>query len=133
MATPFKMKGSPMQRNFGISPVKQINPVAAIKAGIKGVKLAVKTGKKIYNKIKGTKTTPKPNKSTYVSDLKKGTVTETTSTGSKITRDSWPKVKPGKVSDFPHTSTTPGGIVGPFDPMKRQVIHPKYQTQNRIN
>ena len=30
MGTPFKMKGSPMQRNFGISPVKQtdewVNP-----------------------------------------------------------------------------------------------------------
>ena len=25
MATPFKMKGSPMQRNFGISPAKQNN------------------------------------------------------------------------------------------------------------
>jgi len=23
MSTPFKMKGSPMQRNFGISPIKQ--------------------------------------------------------------------------------------------------------------
>ena len=24
MATPFKMKGSPMQRNFGVSPAKQV-------------------------------------------------------------------------------------------------------------
>ena len=45
MGTPFKMKGSPMARNFNIgaeSPVKQ--------AGL--VKLAIKTGKKVYKGVK---------------------------------------------------------------------------------
>lgn len=32
MSKPFKMKGSPMQRNFGISPMKD-NPYAAQKGG----------------------------------------------------------------------------------------------------
>tara|TARA_R110000744_G_scaffold222976_3_gene341803 strand:+ start:261 stop:644 length:384 start_codon:yes stop_codon:yes gene_type:complete len=44
MPTPFKMKGSPMQRNFGTpSPAKQIVPV--IKAGIK-------VAGKVYSKVK---------------------------------------------------------------------------------
>ena len=45
MEAPYKMKGSPMQRNFGVgteSPVKQ--------AGL--VKLAVKAGKKVYKGVK---------------------------------------------------------------------------------
>lgn len=45
MGTPYKMKESPMQRNFGIgaeSPVKQ--------AGV--VKLAVKAGRKVYKGVK---------------------------------------------------------------------------------
>jgi hypothetical protein len=29
MGTPYKMKGSPMQRNFGISPVRQTEGVKA--------------------------------------------------------------------------------------------------------
>ena len=45
MGTPFKMKGSPMARNFNIgteSPVKQVGLV----------KLAVKYGKKAYKGVK---------------------------------------------------------------------------------
>ena len=111
---PFKMKGSPMQRNFGIGSPAKLKGLATTLA---------KYGKKAYNAVKGVKkTTPKPKKSTYVSDLKKGTVTETTPKGTKIIRDSWPNVKPGTRSSFPGTSTDAMGKVGPFDPMKRQVL-----------
>ena len=58
MGTPYKMKGSPMQRNFGIgaeSPVKQ--------AGL--VRLAIKTGKKVYKGVKKL-INPKPPKTTQV-------------------------------------------------------------------
>ena len=39
MATPFKMKGNPMKRNFGIgaSPMKDVTTWEKIKAGVKGV------------------------------------------------------------------------------------------------
>ena len=56
--TPFKMKGSPMQRNFGIggSPAKQT--IEEIKDF--GKKVYTK-GKELYGEIKkGTPTTPKP-------------------------------------------------------------------------
>ena len=58
MATPFKMKGSPMQRNFGTpspSPAKQIVP--AIKAGIKVAGKVYSKVKKAYKKYKKGKTT----------------------------------------------------------------------------
>ena len=37
MATPYKMKGSPMQRNFGISPMREgTRFIDKVKAGVKG-------------------------------------------------------------------------------------------------
>ena len=90
MRTPYKMKGSPMQRNFGInaeSPVKQ--------AGL--VKLAVKYGKKAYKAIKGSsKSTSKStgkstSKTTHVKhDPKSGHLrfqTNRTAQGGKPTGD----------------------------------------------
>ena len=49
MGAPYKMKGSPMQRNFGInaeSPVKQLGLAK------KGVQLAIKLGTKAFKKAK---------------------------------------------------------------------------------
>ena len=64
MGTPFKMKGSPMARNFGINAESPVKQVAVVK---KGVQLAAKYGKKAYNKVKkvfkGNKA--KSNESTY--------------------------------------------------------------------
>ena len=60
----YQMKGSPMQRNFGInaeSPVKQVSLV----------KLAVKYGKKAYKAIKGSsKSTGKSTSKTTKPNLK---------------------------------------------------------------
>ena len=97
------------------------------KSGLKMKKTSsMKMMKKSPAKLKkGGTTTSKTKKSTYVSDLKKGTVTETTPKGSKITRSSWPNVKPGTKSSFPGTSTDAMGKVSPFDPMKRQVLFNK--------
>ena len=82
MRTPYKMKGSPMQRNFGInaeSPVKQ--------AGL--VKLAVKYGKKAYKAIKGS--SKSKSKTMYVKhDAKSGHLrfqTNRTAQGGKPTGD----------------------------------------------
>jgi len=47
MSTPFKMKGSPMQRNFGISPAKNILIKNLVKKGAKFIK-------DTYKKYKGT-------------------------------------------------------------------------------
>jgi len=78
MSTPFKMKGSPMQRNFGISPVKQTLPTKTLKGttvfgkevnkkniirgiqaiGTRGISEAVRevaktdTGKKVIKRVK---------------------------------------------------------------------------------
>ena len=41
MSVPFKMKGNPMQRNFGISPVKKDFKTKA-KAALEGVKATVR-------------------------------------------------------------------------------------------
>ena len=52
--TPFKMKGSPMQRNFGISPVKQVELGPASKRIIKkGKKVVKKVSEKVSDFIKG--------------------------------------------------------------------------------
>ena len=152
MSTPFKMKGSPMQRNFGISAESPLKQGALIK---KGVELAVKHGKKVYDKVKkvykSTKGTTKPeptyfNKSTgrYQStkpktNAKSNTKTSTTRTNadgkstttvnktngkttSEATRTSWPRVKPGTKSKFPGTTTDASGKVTAFDATKRQVL-----------
>ena len=49
MGTPYKMKGSPMQRNFGVGIESPLKSGALIK---KGVELAVKHGKKVYKGVK---------------------------------------------------------------------------------
>ena len=119
MRTPYKMKGSPMQRNFGInaeSPVKQ--------AGL--VKLAVKYGKKAYKAIKGTKSKSSTKTSTTKHDTKANTTTTYNKTDGKttseVTRDSWPNVKPGTKSKFPGTTTDASGKVTAFDATKRQML-----------
>ena len=43
MAGPFKMKGSPMQRNFGISPVKKVTTWEKVKAAGRGLKAGIST------------------------------------------------------------------------------------------
>ena len=45
MSGPFKMKGSPMQRNFGIgaSPMKEVTTWEKIKAAARGLKKGVST------------------------------------------------------------------------------------------
>ena len=80
MGTPYKMKGSPMARNFNIgteSPVKQVGLV----------KLAVKYGKKAYKAIKGS--SKSTGRTTYVKhDPKSGHLrfqTNTTAKGGKPT------------------------------------------------
>ena len=40
---PFTMKGSPMQRNFGISPLKEVTTWEKFKAGVKGVGTGIST------------------------------------------------------------------------------------------
>ena len=50
---PYKMKGSPMQRNFGISPVKQVELGPASKRIIKkGKKVVKKVSEKVSDFIK---------------------------------------------------------------------------------
>tara|TARA_R110002096_G_scaffold406221_1_gene604421 strand:- start:263 stop:622 length:360 start_codon:yes stop_codon:yes gene_type:complete len=119
MSGPFKMKGSPMARNFNIgaeSPVKQVGLV----------KLAVKYGKKVYKAIKGTK--PKANNKTSTTrtnaDGKSTTTVNKTNgkTTSEATRTSWPSVKPGSKSMHSGTTTNAGGKVTAWDPTKRQVL-----------
>ena len=100
MGTPFKMKGSPMQRNFGISPVKQ-DVTQKFTEGF---------SKNIHNYGKTnilTTTTPKGTSFTEVS--KKTGVTVASGGGS-------PKVIKGS------TSTLASGQKIPWDPMRRQVI-----------
>ena len=84
MATPFKMKGSPMARNFGInaeSPAKQVGLV----------KLAVKTGKKVYKGVKKLINSKKTTKATEVKhSLLEG------KTGSKGTKNYNPFNDPNK-------------------------------------
>ena len=91
MGTPYKMKGSPMARNFNIgteSPVKQVGLV----------KLAVKYGKKAYKAIKGS--SKSTGRTTYVKhDPKSGHLrfqTNTTAKGGKPTGEYIPVTgKPG--------------------------------------
>ena len=87
--------------------------MGAIKLGTK----LVRYGKKLFSKTK----TAIPNKPKIKINHTRGTVTEITPT-SKITRDSWPNVKPGNISGFPGTSTLPSGKVVPFDGTKTQVF-----------
>ena len=152
MSGPFKMKGSPMARNFNIGAESPVKQVAVIK---KGVQLATKYGKKVYetakkayNNVKGTpkteptyfnkstgryqSTKPKTNAksntktSTTQHNTKANTTTTTNKTNgkttSKATRTSWPNVKPGTKSKFPGTTTDASGNVTAFDGTKRQVL-----------
>jgi hypothetical protein len=75
MGTPFKMKGSPMQRNFGLSPMKEDKVVKSTDKGAKSTILPTvnvsakklelkhtitrdkKTGEDVYIKSKGSKST----------------------------------------------------------------------------
>ncbi len=93
------------------------NSPAKIMGAIKLGSKLVKYGKSLFNK---TKPLSKPKTKIKINHTK-GTVTEITPT-SKITRDSWPNVKPGNISDFPGTSTLPSGKVVPFDGTKTQVF-----------
>ena len=123
MAGPFKMKGSPMARNFGVGIESPLKSGALIK---KGVGLAVKYGKKVYKAIKGTK--PKANNKTSTTrtnaDGKSTTTVNKTNgkTTSEATRTSWPSVKPGSKSMHSGTTTNAGGKVTAWDPTKRQVL-----------
>jgi hypothetical protein len=66
MSGPFKMKGSPLARNFNISTESPVKQVAVIK---KGVQLATKYGKKVYETAKkaykSVKGTPKTEKTYF--------------------------------------------------------------------
>lgn len=113
-----------MARNFGISAESPAKQVAVIK---KGVQLATKYGKKIYQAIKGT--TKSKAKTTKTSTTRtnadgKSTTTKNKTNGkttSEVTRTSWPNVKPGTKSKFPGTTTDASGKVTAFDATKRQV------------
>ena len=123
MSGPFKMKGSPMTRNFGVSAESPVKQVAVVK---KGVQLAVKYGKKAYNAIKGTKPKVKTKTSTTRTNTggKSNTTVKKTNgkTTSEVTRNTWPDVKPGAKSKFPGTSTDANGKVTAYDATKRQVL-----------
>ena len=125
MSGPFKMKGSPMARNFGISAESPVKQAAVIK---KGVQLATKYGKKIYDAVKGTKPKVKTKTKTSTTRTNKGGKSNTTvnktngKTTSEVTRTTWPNVKPGTKSKFPGTSTDASGKVTAFDATKRQVL-----------
>lgn len=47
MATPFKMKGSPMQRNFGVSPAKQNNKMMDVSESSKKAMEMVRQNQKM--------------------------------------------------------------------------------------
>jgi len=151
MSTPFKMKGSPMARNFGVGTESPLKSGGLVKIAIKGAKKVYDKVKKVYKSTKGT-TKPEPtyfNKSTgrYQStkptkpktNAKSNTKTSTTRTNadgkstttvnktngkttSEVTRTSWPRVKPGTKSKFPGTTTDASGKVTAFDATKRQVL-----------
>jgi hypothetical protein len=123
MGTPYKMKGSPLARNFGINAESPVKQLAVVK---KGVQLVAKYGKKAYNAIKGTK--PKGNIKTSITRTNTGGKSTTTvnktngKTTSEATRTSWPSVKPGSKSTHSGTTTNAGGKVTAWDPTKRQVL-----------
>tara|TARA_R110000772_G_scaffold49620_1_gene114234 strand:+ start:144 stop:590 length:447 start_codon:yes stop_codon:yes gene_type:complete len=148
MGTPYKMKGSPMARNFGVGTESPLKSGGLVKIAVKGAKKVYDTAKKIYKSTKGTpKTEPTYfNKSTgrYQSTkpktkAKSNTKTSTTRTNadgkstttvnktngkttSEATRTSWPSVKPGSKSMHSGTTTNAGGKVTAWDPTKRQIL-----------
>jgi len=116
------MKGSPMQRNFGIGAESPVKQAAIIK---KGIQVATKYGKKLYNAVKGNKSKTTKTSTTRTNADGKSTTTVNKTNGkttSEVTRDSWPNVKPGTKSKFPGTTTDASGKVTAFDATKRQVL-----------
>lgn len=102
----YQMKSSPAQLG------------AALRVGAK----LINYGRRMFSSSsKAKKAGSKINK--VVNDGK-GTVTEIRPSGTQVSRNSWPNVKPGDVSDFPGTTTLPSGKVIAFDATKRQILKP---------
>ena len=62
MATPYKMKGSPMQRNFGISPLKEENEKKVEVTETRGKNSITKSGDGESSTYKLTSSKPGKNK-----------------------------------------------------------------------
>jgi len=96
MGTPFKMKGSPMARNFGISPVKQNidhvgKTVDKIHSNEKSISTAKESIKKSVKKVKSNTVTFK--NSDIVKQLKKaGSKLKLPEVQKSITKNILPKV-----------------------------------------
>jgi hypothetical protein len=54
MGTPFKMKGSPMARNFGISAESPVKSGGLVRTAVKAGKKLYNAAKNAYNSAKGT-------------------------------------------------------------------------------
>tara|TARA_R110000765_G_C18650542_1_gene575496 strand:+ start:94 stop:393 length:300 start_codon:yes stop_codon:yes gene_type:complete len=80
MGTPFKMKGSPMARNFNVEAESPVKQAGLVKIAVKGAKKVYKVAKKAYGKYKkgkpssvSTETSPSGSKTKTTTTYKNST------------------------------------------------------------